>query len=214
MTQFHVGRGFTLLVGLAALLGAAAVPAGSTEPLGDAPLDAVWKPQRLVFQYRGDSSFYSCHALATKVTNILLSIGARDDVRISHYACNEMLGSARFEILFHSPVAATPENIQSLTTHTARDELIARGRGEQLAGAIDLPRFTARWKKVSFASDRRMRLEPADCELVRAVRKQIFAHMSVSILNDGVRCSPGYGNIGPPNLTVAALVLVKANTLD
>ena len=59
-----------------------------------------------------------------------------------------------------------------------------------------------------------MRLEPADCELVRAVRKQILAQMSVNILNDGVRCSPGYGNIGPPSLIVAALLPAKEETLD
>lgn len=197
------------------MLCATAVPAEPAAELAvNAPVDAVWKPQRLAFQYRGYNTFYSCGALAAKLGNILLSIGAREDIRISRFACNEQLGSARFEILFHSPVEATPENVSALTTYGTRDELIARTRGETLVSATDLPRFAAQWQEVSFARDRRMRLEPWDCELVQAIHGQVLARMSVRIVRNGLNCSPGLGNVGPPRLTVAALVPMRAKPAD
>jgi hypothetical protein len=212
MSHFHAGRGLTVL---AALLIAGAAPAESVaDPAETAPVDAVWKPQRLAFQYRGYSTFYSCGGLQEKLQHILLSMGARADMRISGYACDEQLGNARFEILFHSPVEATPENVRALTTYSAQDELLARTRGETLVSATDLPRFAAQWQEVSFAHDHRMRLEPRDCELVRAVRGQILAHMSVRIVHDRAQCSPGYGNSGPPRLTVVALVPMPTSASD
>lgn len=215
MGHFHVRRGLMLLAGLGALLCAGTTLAESaTDQPDDVSIEAVWKPQRIAFQYRGFSSFYSCRALATKVEDILLSIGAREDIRLSGYVCNQQSGSARFEILFHSPVEATPENVRALTVHNARDELIAHMRGETLVSATDLPRFAAQWQEVSFARDRRMRLQPSDCELVQAVRGQILSRMSVRVVHDRALCSPGYGNSGPPRLTVAALVPMRTKPVD
>jgi len=86
--------------------------------------------------------------------------------------------------------------------------LIARTRGETLVSAEDLPRLRAAWKTVSFARDRGMRLAPADCELVRQLRRQVLPHMSLRIVSDNVRCSQ-FGNISAPRLTVSALVPVS-----
>jgi hypothetical protein len=51
-----------------------------------------------------------------------------------------------------------------------------------------------------------MRLERGDCELVQQLRRQILTRMSVHIVKDNVRCSASMGNVGPPRLTVSALV--------
>jgi len=51
-----------------------------------------------------------------------------------------------------------------------------------------------------------MRLERGDCELVQQLQRQILPRMSVHIVKDNVRCSSSTGNIGPPRLTVSALV--------
>lgn len=186
-----------------------AIPLGTAA--ADAPADgesvqAVWKPQQMNFEYRGYTTTYSCRSLEYKLGLILRSLGAREDVQLIGYACDEQIGIARFQILLQSPVVASEENIRELTARDAKDELVARVNGEKLPSAADLPRFTAVWKTVSFARDRRMRLERGDCELVQQLRRQILTRMSVHIVKDNVRCSSSMGNIGPPRLTVSALV--------
>ena len=174
----------------------------ATEPV---VVEAVWKPQRINFVYRGYSTLYSCRGLQDKLEKILTTVGARDHVELRAYACDDALSIARFQIALASPVEATPENVQELTTYDARDELVARVRGEQLASAEDLQRFPAVWKTISFARSREMRLEPGDCELVQQLRRHVLPRMSVQIVSDRVRCSE-FGNIGRPQLTVSALV--------
>jgi hypothetical protein len=211
MASTFGGRRFAIVVGLAALLSSAFAAAETTS---DAGVDAVWKPQRLAFEYRGYSTVYSCRSLKRKLHDILLSIGAREDLRVSGYACDEQGSVASFEISFHSPVEATPENVRALTSYDSQDELIARTRGETLPSAQDLPRFPAVWKTVSFARDRELKLQPGDCELMEAVRRQILPRLSVRIVADRIRCSSAFGNIGPPRLTVTALVPAASRRAD
>ena len=205
MSKFLAGR--WLAVAIAYITIAAPVDVA----VADAPVDgesvqAVWKPQQMNFEYRGYSTAYSCRSLEGKLELILRSVGARDDLQLIGYACDEQIGIARFQIALQSPVVASEENVRELTAHGAKDELIARVNGEKLPSAADLPRFPAVWKTVSFARDRRMRLERGDCELVQQLRRQILPRMSVHIVKDNVRCSSSMGNIGAPRLTVSALV--------
>ena len=192
----------------ATVLMLAASVANAQSPADDAVVQAVWKPQRMNFVYRGYSTLYSCRSLQQKLEKILMSVGARGGIELRTYSCDDELAIARFQIALTSPVEATPENVQELTTYDARDELIARVRGERLARAEDLPRFPAVWKTISFARSREMRLEPGDCELVQELRRHVLPRMSVQIVSDRVRCS-AFGNIGKPQLTVSALVPVE-----
>lgn len=178
-----------------------------------AVVEAVWKPQRINFVYRGYSTLYTCSGLQAKLEKILTTVGARGGVDLRAYSCDDALSIARFEIALTSPVEATAENVEELTTYDARDALIARVRGERLASAEDLQRFPAVWKTISFARSRELRLEPGDCELVLQLRRHILPRMSVQIVSDRVRCSE-FGNIGRPQLTVSALVPVEAKASD
>jgi hypothetical protein len=173
----------------------------------EAVVEAVWKPQRMNFVYRGYSTLYSCRGLQQKLEKILTSVGARGGIELRAYSCDDELATARFQIALTSPVEATPENVEQLASYDARDELVARVRGEQLASAEDLPRFPAVWKTISFARSRQMKLAPGDCELVLQLRRHILPRMSIHVVSDQVRCSP-FGNIGKPQLTVSALVPV------
>jgi len=167
---------------------------------------AVWKAQQMNFEYRGYSTIYTCQSLEDKLAVILRSVGAREDLQLRGYACNEEIGVARFQVLLQSPVVATEANIRELTTHDTQDELVARLNGEKLATAQDVHRFDAVWKTVSFSRDRDMRLERGDCELVKQLRRQILPRMSVQVVKDNIRCSSSMGNTGPPRLIVSALV--------
>jgi hypothetical protein len=192
----------------AAVLVLAAGVANAQSPADESVVEAVWKPQRMNFVYRGYSTLYSCRSLQQKLATILTTVGARGDIELRAYSCDDELAIARFQIALISPVEATPENIERLTSFDARAELVARVRGERLATAEDLPRFPAVWKTISFARSRQMKLSPGDCELVLQLRQHILPRMAVQIVNDQVRCSQ-FGNIGKPQLTVSALVPVE-----
>jgi hypothetical protein len=196
----------------AALLLAGSVAHAQSQP--DATVvEAVWKPQRISFVYRGYSTLYSCSGLQDKLEKILTTVGARGGVELRAYSCDDAQSVARFEIALASPVEATPENVEELTSYDARDELVARVRGERLASAEDLQRFPAVWKTISFARSREMKLAPGDCELVQQLRQHVLPRMSVQIVTDRVHCS-AFGNIGKPQLTVSALVPIDAKVSD
>jgi hypothetical protein len=200
--------GRTIAIAWAAALLLAGSAHAEAQP-DSAVVEAVWKPQRINFVYRGYSTLYSCGGLQEKLERILTTVGARgSSIELRVYSCDDALSTARFEIALASPVEATPENVQELTSYDARDELVAHVRGEQLASAADLQRFPAVWKTISFARSREMKLAPGDCELVQQLRRHILPRMSVQIVSDHVQCS-AFGNIGKPQLVVSALVPAK-----
>jgi hypothetical protein len=169
-------------------------------------VEAVWKVQSLSFAYSGYATVYTCDALLHKVRDILQSLGARETLRIRSLGCSDMVTHGRMEITLESPVEATPENIEALTTYDSRQELVARVRNEQLASTEDVQRFPATWKTISMTRDRSLKLGPSDCELVEQLRRDVLPHMSIRVEHDRLRCSAVFGNIGQPQLRVAALV--------
>lgn len=171
----------------------------------DEPLEAVWKVQKLTFEYRGDSTFYTCGGLRQKLETILTRLGAHESLKLTSFACNDQFGSPIFQITLASPVLATEANLRTLTTYTSEQELVARTRGERLPRAEDLQRFPAHWETVSFSRDRRMRIEPGDCELVRQLKHAILPYLAVQVVEDRLFCTSS-GSLHRPRLIVAALV--------
>jgi hypothetical protein len=169
-------------------------------------VEAVWKVQSLSFAYSGYATVYTCDALLAKVRVILQGLGARDTLRIRSMGCSDMVSHGRMEITLESPVEATPENVAALTTYDSKQQLVARVRNEQLVSAEDVQRFPATWKTVSMARDRSLKIGPSDCELVEQLRRDVLPQMSIRVEYDRVHCSSVFGNIGQPQLRVAALV--------
>jgi hypothetical protein len=171
-------------------------------------VDALWKAQRIDFEYHGGSAAYTCSGLREKIERILVRVGAREEIALSAYFCDDLTGVARLQIALESPVEATEQNVQEATAYDSHDVLVARARGETLRPAENLHRLRAVWETVSFARDRGMRLAPADCELVKQLSRQVLPRMSLRIVRNDVRCSP-FGNVTPPRLTVSALVATR-----
>ncbi len=208
------GRAWWLNLARASVALLAAGLANAQSPADGSAVDAIWKPQRMNFVYHGYSTLYSCGGLQDKLEKILTTVGARGgSLELRAYSCDDAQATARFQIVLTSPVEATPENVEQLTTFDSHDALVARVRGERLPAAEDLPRFPAVWKTISFARSREMRLAPGDCELVLQLRRHILPRMAVHIVDDQVRCSQ-FGNIGKPRLTVSALVPIDSKTSD
>jgi hypothetical protein len=172
-------------------------------------VEAVWKVQSLSFAYSGYATVYSCDALFRKVSDILQTLGARDTLRIRSFGCTDMVTHGRMEITLESPVEATPENIEALTTYDSKQELVARVRSEHLASAEDVQRFPATWKTISMSREPGLKLVPSDCELVEQLRRDVLPYMSIRVDYDRLRCSTVFGNIGQPQLRVAALVALS-----
>lgn len=170
-------------------------------------VEAVWRVQSVRFAYSGYATVYSCDALLDKVHDILEVMGARETTRIRSWGCADMVTHGFIDITLESPVEATPENVQALTTYDSTQQLVARVRNERLDRAEELPRFPATWKTISM-KEKPLKLGPSDCELVEQLRRDVFPRMSVRIERDRLRCSVAFGNLGQPQLSVAALVAV------
>lgn len=167
------------------------------------PVEAVWKPQQLTFQFRSEGRTYACDILENKIKMILLRLGAGDKIELRRLSCYNFAGTARFEVIMTSPVPATPENIREITSYDSQDVLVARVRGAQLPSPSDLERFPAVWEHISFRRVARLHLEDRDCALVQQLRRQVLPKMSVQVIKDIERVDCAYSS---PRLTVLALV--------
>src|SRR5271154_4439848 len=90
------------------------LPLWAADPVVGAPLQAVWKEQRLEFSYMGRTARYSCQGLRDKMRSLLLDLGARRDLEVSLYACDESAPLHRgylgpkLGLVFSSPVLPDP----------------------------------------------------------------------------------------------------------
>ena len=187
------------VAGIALLLASASAPAAPDY------VTAVWRQQSLEFAYQGTTTAYSCSTLQQRLEAILRSVGAREGVSVVMQRCMDQAG-AYVQITLESPVEATEANIAAVTQHTSRAELVAKVRNEALPTPENVERFPAEWKTVSMSRDRALKLEPGDCELVQQLRRDVFPRMSIRIVRDNLKCSAAFGNLGQPQLSVAALV--------
>jgi hypothetical protein len=170
------------------------------------PVEAVWMPQKLSFQYRDDAIMFSCSSLRQKVERVLLKIGVRAQTMVRGFDCNQLTHLVRVDISLESPVEATEENVRRITDFTSREELIARVRGEKLPTAEDLERFPAVWKEVSLGRDSAIGLDRGDCALLQQLRTYVLPRLSVRIVKDDRHCSSGLVRRMAPKMTVMALV--------
>lgn len=73
-----------------------------TAPMANSLVDqenvtAVWKAQQVNFEYRGYSTTYSCRSLEDKLTMILRTVGAREDVQLRSYVWTSSSASLAFK---------------------------------------------------------------------------------------------------------------------
>jgi hypothetical protein len=146
---------------------------------GEAPgnlLPAVWKEQHLEFSYMGRTARYSCEGLRDKMRSLLLDLGARRDLKVSVFACNESapllkgyLGP-RLGIVFSSP--ALPE------------------AAAQPLHAGDLSPVDARYESFTLTSDAFRNFGIGDCELVEEFSRQILPKLATKDVKQDITCVP------------------------
>jgi hypothetical protein len=68
--------------------------------------------------------------------------------------------------------------------------------------------FPATWKTVDLSRDRKLNLQPGDCELMEGLRDRVLPSLAINVVTDSVLCMPNQLSIQTPELTVSALVAV------
>lgn len=188
---------------IAAFCGSLLLPLASFAADGSAPVQAGWKTQEIRYSYTGFTTAYDCDAAEDRIKAILKALGAHEQTRVSAQGCNFNRPSRNF---FITITTATPVPVADLTktpAQASRDELLKR---LGVASAQLDQTFPAEWKTVELSRDRKLDLEPGDCELMEGLRDHVLPKLSVKIQADKVQCIPRQVSLQTPELTVSALV--------
>jgi hypothetical protein len=218
---YRVARVRTLRSIVAIAAGAWVGSVSGASALGADTARAVLKSQEIKFTYQSFSSFYSCDGIEGKVQRVLLALGVSKEVQVEARGCaesSELIGDLRrsptttssrsplVTIRVTSAVEATPAVLAELEKTRSQRELSARVRGDRGAALDAEAQFDAPWKAVSLSRGAQG-LEPGDCELIDALRKNVLPKLGVRIVKDNLKCSPRQGNRSQPQLEVEALML-------
>jgi hypothetical protein len=183
-----------------------ALPAGAyaAQEISPDPVPAIWKVQEIRYSYFGFTTAYSCDAAERKLKGILDALGAHPASKVTTSGCTQNRPSSNF---FVTITAATPFPKSDVPPQTsneaARAELVQRLGVKSDFGTEEFPAIR---KTVDISRDKKLRLEPGDCELLDGVRDNVLPKLSVKIEMDGVRCTPKQVGITTPELKVSALV--------
>jgi hypothetical protein len=191
------------------LCAAHGIASDETQAVPVEPVSAIWKVQRIEFNYHSTSVYYSCDGLRHKITSIVTALGARENVSVD-LRCQPggITKDASTFITLISPIAATPENVAAVTTYSTETQLAARLNKVKLPTANDIERFQAEWRLVQLNRNLRLNLAAGDCELLHGLITQVLPHLSVRVEKQRLNCSQGSVSRLRPVLHVAALVPV------
>jgi hypothetical protein len=193
---------------LAALLSHAASAASPDDAA--TPVQAVWQPVQVKYSYVGFTTAYNCDAFERKVRSILLALGAPELTRVQANGCIDINRPSRNFFVTITTATAIPASEAKEPANKAEKELAERLTGRK--DPLKTDPFPAQWKTVDLARDRRLNLEPGDCELMEGLSKDVLPKLSVKVVTDRVQCTPNNIGIQTPPLTVSALIpLPKAD---
>jgi hypothetical protein len=193
---------------LAAVLSQAAYAASPAD--SSQPVQAVWKPVEVKYSYVGFTTAYNCDSFETKVRNILLTLGATPLTKVKANGCVDVSRPSRNFFVTVTTATPIPATEAKQPANKATKELTERLTGK--ADPLKTEPFAAQWKTVELSRDRKLDLEPGDCELMEGLKKDVLPKIGVKVVSDRVSCTPGNIGISTPELTVSALVaLPKAD---
>jgi hypothetical protein len=174
-------------------------PADSTSPV-----QAVWKPVEIKYSYVGFTTAYNCDAFEQKVKSILTTLGATPLTKVKANGCIDMNRPSRNFFVTVTTATPIPASEAKEPPNKATKELAERQTGK--ADPLKTDPFPAQWKTVDLSRDRRLNLEPGDCELMEGLSKEVLPKLGVKVVTDRVTCTPHDLSISTPQLTVNALV--------
>lgn len=195
--------GFAFVASLGAVFGVSA----ADEAPPDTQITAIWHIQQIDFVYNSSTVRYSCGNLQRRIAAILQAVGANASMGVE-IGCSsgELVRYANVHLTLAVPVEATEENLRAATDFDTRDELVARLHQTQLPSAEQITRFPARWRTVALTRSPPLSLGPGDCDLLRAMRDDVFPQLRVRVVSSGLRCGSGSDTRIPPRINVNALM--------
>ena len=116
---------------------------------------AVWTQKEFNFTYQGFTTQYSCDGLADKVREILLTFGARKDLKVNRWGC-----AGRSGVPDPFPGVAVKMSV-----------LVPASAATALSGE---PPVASHWQSVKLRLDRSPLSEAGECELVEQVKQKIL----------------------------------------
>lgn len=171
-----------------------------------APVQATWKTQEIRYSYTGFTTAYNCDAAEDRIRAILRALGAHEQTRVSAQGCTLNRPSRNFFVTITTATPVPLAEAPKAATPTSRDVLLKRlGVAEKQLDET----FPAEWKTVRLDKDRKLDLQPGDCELMEGLRNNVLPKLSVKVVADDVQCIPRQLSITAPELTVSALVPTK-----
>ena len=168
---------------------------------------AIWQIERIEFVYHSSTVRYSCGNLQRRIAAILQAVGAHSTIGVD-LGCRsgDLVRYANVRLTLAVPVEATEENVRVATDFDTRDELVARLRQTQLPSANDIARFPASWRTVALTRTPPLSLGPGDCDLLRAMRDDVFPRLRVRVVSSGLHCGGGADTRIKPRIQVNALM--------
>jgi hypothetical protein len=156
-----LGRNGAMLLLASLCLGASTALAAA----GTGDVAAVWLQKEVKFTYVGFTTKYSCDGLQARVRDILLRLGARDDLRVTRFGCLRVNGpetTPGVRILMHvlQPAAATDG--QTVASH---------------------------WKAIDVFADRTPVDAALDCELIAQLHRVVLPLFATRQVDYSATCS-------------------------
>ena len=200
-----------MLIAAAAVFSATPASATAVQAIDGIPTNAIWRIQEFDLHIRTPQRYHSCSSLHQKISGILAAVGAGSVVVKLSCSKDQLTNEAFARVAAATPIDATPENIQAVTTFDARQQLTARVREVRLPTPEDIEHFPAEWRKVSLTRVPSLHLGAGDCELLQGMHDQIFPRLSIRVLSKRLACdSQSLFSPARPMLVVEALVRREA----
>ena len=199
----------------AALVLAAFIPLGAyaaESADGAAPVQSVWQPQEIKYSYTGFTTAYNCDAFESKLKSILKTLGAHPETKVRATGCDFNRPSRNFfvTVTTATPVPASEEavkRIKSAGYSESQQKLLERLGTKQ---AVSSDQFPAQWKTVDLGNDRKLDLQPGDCELMEGLRDHVLPKLDMKVVSNKVHCTPKQLSIQTPELKVSSLVALPS----
>jgi hypothetical protein len=190
---------------VAALLSSSAYGASPTDTAR--PVQAVWKPVEIRYSYVGFTTAYNCDAFEAKMKNILQRLGSPPQTKVQANGCIDLNRPSRNFFVTVTTATPVPASEAQEPANKTEQELIDRlnsSRGDQ--NRLSKDPFPATWKTVDLSRDRKLDLQPGDCELMEGLRKDVLPKLGVKVVSEKINCTPKQLSIQTPDLVVSALM--------
>jgi hypothetical protein len=180
---------------------------GASEPATAQPVQAVWKPVEIHYSYVGFTTAYNCDAFEAKMKSILQRLGAPPQTKVQANGCIDLNRPSRNFFVTVTTAMPVPASEAKEPANKTEQELIDRLNGERGdKNRLSKDPFPATWKTVDLSRDRKLDLQPGDCELMEGLHKDVLPKLAVKVVSEKIHCTPKQLSIQTPELVVSALM--------